>query len=351
MREPTRSTITIRDVAAHAGVSRMTVSRVVNGASGVTPETRCRIEAAIAETGYRPDPAARALASRRGAERAEPRIGLVYPANRADALGALLAASLDSANRLGMRLVPVAVVPGRATPALADVEGMLFLAGVEVANPQMFPAVAIGPETPCAVTAIHIDEAGSARLATERLVSLGHRRIGFLGSQANGGLERAREAGFQRVLVGRGLVERSQVPGMAGARLAALALLARDEPVTAIVAADEALAVAALSVACELGLAVPQDLTLCSFAEANSVWPGEMLRAVLPVAEICRAALRLLREQIDANRAGRTGPGIREILVPRRLAPEGAYAPPRISGRYPESRPSRPEVPPRRRAG
>lgn len=350
MAGPTRSTVTIRDVAAHAGVSHMTVSRVINGAANVTPETRRRIEAAIAATGYRPDPLARELASRRGVERAEPRIALVYPAERAGALGELLAASLDGADRIGMRLVPMPVPRGKGLPEHADFEGVLFLPGIEAPPGEALPAVAIAPEASCAVTAIHVDESGSARLAVEQLVSLGHRRIGFLGAFAGNAAEQAREAGFHRALAGEGRIERCSTKGMAGARGAALALLGGDQPVTAIVAAGEALAVAALAAACELGLSVPRDLTLCSFADGTAAWSGEMLRAGLPVTEICRAALRLLREQIECARAGRAGPGIREMLVPRSLAHEGAYAPPRISAR-PAAAPSRPAAPPRRRAG
>jgi LacI family transcriptional regulator len=338
MGEPNRSTVTIRDVAAHAGVSRMTVSRVINASTSVTPETRRRIEASIAATGYRPDPVARQLAlygKRQGVSHAERRIGIVYPADAAAPLGELLAASMDCADRAGARLIPIPLGARRDHDRLAmaldraAVDGLLLLPGADAMADEIgegVPAVAIDPmEVRGGVTAIRTDDLGTAHQMTEELWGLGHRRIGLLAAAFGRESEKAREWGTLRALGRCGaaaLVERSAARGLQAARVAALTLLDAPGRATAIVAVNEELAIACLGAASELGIAVPRDLTICSFGDATGHATGEIVRAMVPAAEMCRTAFRLLKEQIDCRDTGQSWPAVTQILMLRTLDPD-----------------------------
>ena len=189
-----RNAPTITDVARQAGVSPMTVSRVINGEQVVRPETRAKVEAAIAALNYAPSAAARTLA---GGD--ETRIGLLYSNPSSSYLSEFLVGSLDQASRSGVDLVVekwdeetsiASVVAhlerGRINgvilpPPLCDHADM-----VQALDHAGIPAVAVATgRAPSQLAAVSIDDREAAYEMTRHLIALGHARIGFIKGNPN----------------------------------------------------------------------------------------------------------------------------------------------------------------------
>lgn len=304
-----RSGPTVADVAALAEVSPMTVSRVVNGEKSVQPATRARVEAAIAELGYVPNSAARMLAGARQCS-----VALLHDNPSAAYLSEFLIGSLDAARRTDAQLVvedcvgdsPQQVVARLAAhradavllpPPLCDdiaLVSALRAAGLAIAQ------VATGQALPGAV-AVTIDDHAAAREMTRHLLALGHRRIGFIAGDPNQTASGLRLEGYRAALGEGGIVPDPALvaPGDFTYRsglAAAERLLALPDRPTAIFAANDDMAAAAMSAAHRMGLVVPRDLSVCGFddtAMATTVWP-ELTTIRQPVADMAREAVRLL---------------------------------------------------------
>ena len=238
-----RSPATIRDIADRAGVSRMTVSRAINAPHRVSPETLARVETAIAETGYRPDPAARqlALGSEGASAVTEARVVLAYLEAEEARLGSYFAACIGAARQAGMQLVPLAVGAGRSEREAMrlDPEALILLrgAGTALSKGDSLPACAIACE-PEGMAAVCVDEAAAAHDLTQRLIFLGHKRIGFIGNDT------ARREGYVRALTNFGLAPPAELIVDGSASDAMFGLTARAESPSAIIACreDQALA-------------------------------------------------------------------------------------------------------------
>ncbi|MFN3453118.1 MAG: LacI family DNA-binding transcriptional regulator, partial [Sphingorhabdus sp.] len=185
---------TIADVAAWAGVSTMTVSRVVNGESNVMAATRDRVNAAIKALGYIPNPAARSLA---GGQQC--RIALLHSNPSAAYLSELLVGSLAGAAAcdVGLTVEPCnadekfGALVARLSAHRVDAvllppplcENPLLLAALQAAG---VPVAQIASAKPSAFAqAVTIDDEGAAYAMTTRLIGLGHRRIGFIIGDTN----------------------------------------------------------------------------------------------------------------------------------------------------------------------
>jgi LacI family transcriptional regulator len=335
MPDRNRSPATIRDIADRTGVSRMTVSRAINAPHRVSPETLARIEAAIAEAGYRPDPAARQLAlGAEGASVTEARVVLAYPQAEEPRIGAYLAACIASARQAGMQLIPLALRADRDDREIMRLErlnpeALILLrdACTSLVRKLDIPTCAIAAETD-GVATVCVDEAAAAYDLTQRLIFLGHKRIGFVGSLADSPTDRARFEGYVRALDNFALAVAPEVviDAARSARHtvvdAALKLIARIDPPTAIIACREDLAASCLAAVNLRGRSAPEDVAVCYFDDygvGDSALP-ELTRAALPIAEMCRAAFRLLAERIECARAERPAPPIRRVLFPRAVS-------------------------------
>jgi LacI family repressor for deo operon, udp, cdd, tsx, nupC, and nupG len=263
---------TIDDVAARAGVSSAAVSFAINGRPGVGEETRRRILAVAEELGWRPSASARALTEA-----------------RARAVGLLLARSLDqlevdpffvrflagiertlarSDHDLVLRVAER--IDGDAYGELAAagrVDGFL-LCDVEVDDARFellaeagVPAVVAGhPVSPCPFPWVETAHADGMRLVAEHLLALGHRRIGFVGGSADFEHVQARLGVWRDTLAAAG-VETAPVSHTPGELF--------DGRVTAIVHTSDGLAAAALAVARERGIAVPDELSIAGFDDSS----------------------------------------------------------------------------------
>lgn len=318
---------TIEDVARHAGVSPMTVSRVINGERNVRETTRKRVAAAIRDLGYAPNPAARSLA---GAQSLK--IGLLYSNPSAAYLSEFLLGGLEQCSRSGAQLLvercddeadeTVAIerllhsgVDGvLLPPPLSDSSRVLdHLAAVDL------PVVTVASGRPRPGTrAIRIDDRTAARAMTEHLLALGHRRIGFVRGHPNQTASALRFLGYSDALAAHGVPidESLTAQGYFTYRSgldAAERLLGLPERPTAVFASNDDMAAAAVAVAHRLGLDVPRDLTVVGFddtALATTVWPP-LTTIRQPVAEMSRDAVAALVDAIRLK-AGGDGEAIAE---------------------------------------
>jgi LacI family transcriptional regulator len=273
---------TIADVAAEAGVGLGTVSRVLNGSRKVRDDTRARVQAAIQQLGYRPNPLARGLSRGRCQT-----IGVVIPSfTHASAVERLrgVVAGLDG-SRYDLVLFNVEQ-PLHRDEHLAALTGPGRADGVLVVSlpvPRQDldrlrstgTAVVLVDSRRPGVPSVVTDDVEGGRMATHLLLSLGHRSIGFIGDDPRNPLgfrsSRSREQGYESVLVAAGLPaggeHRRYAPHDRGAaRAVALDLLEpeRGRP-TAVFASSDVQAIGVMAAATDLGLRVPDDLSVIGF--------------------------------------------------------------------------------------
>lgn len=336
--------ITIDAVADHAGVSPMTVSRVVNGQGNVRAETRERVLAAVRELGYTPNLAASSLAAAHGT-----RIALIYDNPSAAYLSELLVGALHSATRHAAQLVieawdthdgPAQQVAARALarsvagvilpPPIGEaraVLGELGAAGV--------PVIAIGPGGMAPhVSRVRIDDFHAAQEITAHVIAAGHTRIGYIKGHPNQSASARRYEGFQAALKdagiirSAGLVQQGYFTYRSGLE-AAEALLSRKLPPTAVIAGNDDMAAAVVSVAHRRGLDVPRDLSVVGFDDssaATTVWP-ELTTVRQPIAAMADAALDILLRTI--RRKEGEAPLPTDRVLAHELVQRDSVAPPR----------------------
>jgi LacI family transcriptional regulator len=310
---------TISDVAARAGVSAMTVSRVINGESNVRPTTRDAVRAAIAELNYAPNPAAQTLAGS-----AQIRIGLLYSNPSAAYLSEFLVGGLDQASRSNVQLIVEKCEPDHHEGEVArrlvasGIDGMILPpplcdsasvieALVETGTPGV--AVATG-QPPKGLSSVSIDDYQAAFAMTRHIISLGHQRIAFILGNPNQTASGRRYEGYRDALRAAGLpvLDELVASGLFTYRSgldAAEQLLDLAEPPSAIFACNDDMAAAAVAVAHRRALDVPGDLTVCGFddtALATTIWP-ELTTIHQPITDMSRAAIDMLLDQVRARRA------------------------------------------------
>jgi LacI family transcriptional regulator len=332
-RRRSSQSVTIRDVAAHVGVSPMTVSRVINRENNVKSETREMVHAAIRALNYAPSPAARSLAGSLLC-----RIGLLYDNPSTGYLSELLIGTLDESSRTGAQvLVERCGDSEMAAAALGKllktgIDGLILtsplceservLAEVQHAG---VVAVAVAPGLASdRVATVRIDNVAAARDLAEYLLSLGHRRFGCIQGHPSDTGGRQRLDGFLGALATAGIaadtvrVEQGYYTYRSGLD-AAQRLLAEEPYPTAIFAANDDMAAAAVSLAHRMGFEVPLDLSIVGFDDtpvATSVWPS-LTTIHQPVAAMARAAVDLVLEEVHRARHGTGTP--RQLLHPHTL--------------------------------
>jgi len=320
--------VTIHDVARHAGVSHMTVSRVINGDGRVRESKRLAIAASIEALRYSPSPAARSLANGQGFL-----IGLCY-ANPTDAyLAEVLLGCFAQANQNGCQLLLERRL--EAEPEIATLTRLVErgVDGVILTPPLSNSIIALDSlaeaGTPASLltsgqpvrgfSAVFIDDRNAAREMTEYLISLGHRRIGIITGHPNHSASQERLFGFKEAMDNAGLkVSAGQVAtGLCTYQsgLEAAEILLRND-LTAIFASNEEMAMAAIALAYRKGLDVPGDISIAGFDDsplATTITPA-LTVVRRPIAEMAAEALRLLVEQLTAKYAGRSSPVTHRML-------------------------------------
>ncbi|OAN41654.1 LacI family DNA-binding transcriptional regulator [Microbacterium sp. H83] len=280
-----RRTVGVRDVAALAGVSRQTVSRVLNDHPEVAIETRERVVAAMDELGYRMNNAARALGTRRSRT-----LGVLA----SDALqygpSRSIAALEASARRSGYWVSAAFADAGDADAVVAAVDHLVMqgVEGIVVVAPhartlEALDALRIGVPVVTLHSAdrgargLSVDQAAGARLAVAALADAGHTRIAHLAGPADWLEAESRADGFAAELAARGLTPGPVIEGdwTAGSGYAAVAEV-RASGVTAVFAANDQMALGLLGGLHEAGLSVPGDISVVGFddiPDAAYYWP------------------------------------------------------------------------------
>ena len=319
-----RQAVTIKHVAARAGVSLQTVSRVLNDGPNVRPAMREKVQAAIDELGYVPSIAAQRMSGKRSylilaVNDRERTIADWRSREGGDWVDQMLLGGMLKCAEHGYRLIFELVdthndhVERELAATLASLrpDGVI-LTPPHSDNPLIGRLLAehnipfarigsheIGPGIP-----ITMDDEGAARAATEHLVALGHREIGFIAGPAEYSLSEWRIVGWREAMEAaglgtEGLLARGDFTFASGLD-AARELLARRPRPTAIVASSDQMTLASLEAANRAGLAVPRDLSLISFDNTPIVrFTQPPLTAVdQPIAATASRAAELLIEAV-----------------------------------------------------
>ncbi|RBY77705.1 LacI family transcriptional regulator [Geodermatophilus sp. TF02-6] len=272
--------LAMSDVAARAGVSHQTVSRVVNGHPHVAPQTRERVERAIRELGYRPNTAARALVT--GSTRT---FGFVtVTINQYGPAQTLV--GLEQAARSAGYSLSVTVLDEATAEAMHDavdrfaaqsVDAVLALATYDDAAEALHlvstpvPLVTVQSGGAVEEPAVGVDQVTGARLATRHLLDLGHRTVHHVAGPADSKEARDRIAGWQAELCAAGACAPGYPRGdwtpssgyAAGRELAARRRA--GEEVTAVFLANDQMALGLLAALHEEGLEAPRDVSVVGF--------------------------------------------------------------------------------------
>jgi len=327
---------TIRDVAARAGVSVATVSKVLNGRYGVSATTALHVKAVIDEMGYQSSIVASSLRSHRTnvvgilvADLEPFSTELLKGASRAvrDTSYELVVYSAGgrAADRVGWERRYLSRLGGTL------IDGALLVTPTVVDAQVGIPVVAVDPHTGnSAVPTVTADNLHGARLATEHLLELGHRRIGFIAGRPDLDSARLRQDGYELALTTAGLPIDPALMMMGGfeeelSRAATVQLLATPDPPTAIFAANDLSAIGALAAAAELGLDVPTELSVVGFDNVpEAVMSDPALTTVeQPIQLMGRRAVEMLLSLL----AGADVP--ERITLPTRLVQRRSTARPR----------------------
>ena len=276
---------TIRDVAAAAGVSRGTVSRVINGGHWVSPESRAAVDAAISSTGYHANHHARSLATGRADSIAflltEPQ-HLLF----ADPTFSILlrgAAQALAQRKKALVLLVAGTPEERANAAhfvgAGHVDGVLLISSHE-SDPLLGDLIATGiPTVSCGIPlgrpgelpTVSVDESGSARIMTRYLRESGRRRIAMIAGPADTPGGRFRLVGFQEELgddFDAELVEQGDY-SMESGSVAMERLLERRADVDAVFAASDLMAAGAMTYLRRVGKRVPEDIAVAGFDDSG----------------------------------------------------------------------------------
>jgi LacI family transcriptional regulator len=312
--------IRIEDVAAAAGVSMKTVSRVFNYEPNVRPDTREKVEQAARALNYRPNPSARSLASNRSYQ-----IALLYDNPSSNYIMEIIGGVLDAcrSRHYSMMLQPMEPNGGGyrgqvesllhqyrpdgmiLTPPITDDDELL-----DWLQTHGMPYASISPRRRVGQIGATLDEREAAAELVVHVASLGHRRIGHITGHHSHGARAWRLDGYRDALLRAGLPydpalviegEFSFDSGIEGAR----ALLDLPEPPTAIFAANDDTAAGVIYEAEERGLRIPRDLSVFGFDDmpmARQIWPS-LTTVRQPSHEMGRiAAEQLLAHIGDAGR-------------------------------------------------
>lgn len=272
---------TIADVAKHAGVGLATVSRVLNGSPKVRDDTRARVLSAIELLDYRPNPLARGLSRGRCQT-----LGVVVPffthASAVERLRGVVAALDESRYDLVLFNVASSLHRDQHLASLTGrdrADGLLVMSmpipprDLERLTTLGIPVVLIDARGR-GVPAVVSDDVTGGRMATEHLVTLGHRAIAFIGDEPKNSFgftsSAQREHGYAAVLDDAGIPFRAELVRHGAhdrdiAQRLANELFDEPDPPTAVFASSDAQAMGVLAAAAERGMRVPDDLSVVGF--------------------------------------------------------------------------------------
>ncbi len=326
--------MTIIDVARLAGVSVSTVSKVINDRYGVAPETYDKVMDIVSDLGYESSLVASSL--RRHSTNV---IGILVPefepfstellkgiSSAVEGTGYELLAYSGNLehNQVGWERRSLSRLAGTL------IDGAVIVAPTASVTDATIPVVAVDPHTgKTGPSTVEADNVGGARAATQHLIELGHRRIAHIRGRTDLVSAQLREQGYREALVAAGIPFDPELVRVGGYRAAettdaARELLSRSDRPTAVFAANDLSAIRVLEIARELGLRVPEDLSVVGFdnvPEAANAVPA-LTTVAQPLHQMGAEAVRLLLGLL----AGGTTED--HLLLPASLVVRASTAPP-----------------------
>ena len=333
--------VTINDVAARAGVSIKTVSRVINNEPSVRPATRNKVMEAVEALNYQPNLAARNLAGTRSytiafiydnpnayyvidmqngildACKARGYELLIHPSNsKSPSVHEELRNLVDHSKIAGLVLTP----PFSETQSVIDTLKELNVDYVRIVS----KSADIDDEESC----IQVDDSAAAYTITQHLLQFGHKRIGFLCGGEEHVSTHGRLDGYRRAIKDAGLPidddlilagEYSFDSGVQGAKT----LLQSDKPPTAIFASNDEMAAGALFAARLMGVDVPEQLSIVGFEDSpfsRQTWP-KLTTAHQPNNEIAKCAAALVLSKARSKGSSESGTASKEAGIVREFTP------------------------------
>lgn len=325
---------TIHDVAAAAGVSVGTVSKAVNGRYGISPETSARVFAAVEELGYASSLVASSMRARRTGvigvlvadfEPFSAEVLKGVARGLADTTYDVLAYGGSHQRGTGWERRSVARLSGTL------VDGVIMVTPTVVNVAAEVPIVAVDPHAGFGdLPTVESDSYRGAQQAVQYLLSLGHRRIGFIAGRPDLRSAAARDAGYRASLAEAGIAFDPALVGVGRyeedvARDAAREMLTLPDRPTAVFAANDLSALSIVAVARELGIEVPRQLSIIGFDDvpeaARADPPLSTVRQ--PMQRIGEAAARLVLSLMSGQALTST-----HLQLPTRLVPRATTAPP-----------------------
>ncbi|MGI8969071.1 MAG: LacI family DNA-binding transcriptional regulator [Chloroflexota bacterium] len=311
-----RARLTIRDIAARSGVSVATVSRVINGRPDVAHGTRESVLGLIREHGYATNRNARGLAAGRTGL-----IGLTVPVVHAEYFNQIVAGAAEALYERDARFVlcPTQNEHDREVSLLerlmhGTTDGAILILPSESSAELLrlrengYPFVVIDPETPVGddIPVVAAAHWSGAKTATDYLIGLGHRHIAAITGPTHWAASADRLAGYRSALSGAGisivesLIQEADFRREGGYQ-AARGVLAHAPRPTALFCFNDHMAVGALRAAWELGIAVPDDLSIIGFDDvqlASAVSP-RLTTIRQPLQEMGSVAVSQLYRLLD----------------------------------------------------
>ncbi len=308
------ASVTIKDVAQLSGVSPMTVSRVINVSQRVSPETRRRVEQAISELGYVPSQLARGFSRQRTGT-----LALIVPDVANPFFTAIVRAAEDVARRAGYRIIlcdtrgDLRIEREVIEEMIAHrVEGIVIAPVSDRSKGHLLrlakfgvPFVLVDRTVPgIDVDAILGDSVAGAHQLVDHLISLGHRRIGFIVESDEVSTARDRRRGYESALRAAGVVLDPAIVAKAtvdpsGGFEGMQRLLQLDDPPTAVFTVNNLVALGAIEAVREVGLEVPDDVALVCF---DDIEYASRLNPFLTVMEQPAEAFGTLGTQLLLDR-------------------------------------------------
>lgn len=316
-----RCSVTIKHVAAEAGVSLQTVSRVINNGPNVRPEVRDRVKAAVEKLGYVPSLAAQRMGGSRSwlllaLNDRDRTIDGWRSGEGTDWVDQMLLGGMLKSAEFGYRMI-FELVDTHSSQVEREVQAAIsalhpdgvILTPPHSDNPLItrllvqlgLPFARIGSVSAGPGFAIVMDDRAAADLATTHLLDLGHERVAFITGSDEYVLSGARLDGYRRAISARGLELDDDLVGRGdfsfGSGIRAMeAFFDLERPPTAVVASNDQMALAALQVANSRGITVPDQLAIVSFDDTPIVrFSNPPLTAVVqPIAAMAAEASRLL---------------------------------------------------------
>jgi LacI family transcriptional regulator len=345
-----RQTVTIKHVAADAGVSFQTISRVINNEPSVSPEMRERVQASIKRLGYVPSIAAQRMAGKHSyliisLNDRERTIEHWSSGEGTDWVDQMLLGGVLKCAEYGYRLIIELVdthsdhIERELLAAIAALQpDGVILTPPHSSNPTIIRLLEehkisfarVGSLADGPGFKLTMDDERAARIATEHLIALGHTRIGFIAGSFEYELSGWRVDGWRAAMAAAGLDTEGLLGegdfGFASGKAAAAQLLDAPNRATAIVASSDQMTLASLEAGRERGLTVPRDLSLISFDNTPIVrFTHPPLAAIAqPIAAVTARAVEL----IVGERAGRETPGEPTVVEARLVLRESTAPPP-----------------------